>query len=183
MKNDTFSLKLMRKNYINYFFLQKRVSSINFPTYGLSRFYGDVINNVLYKTGSFVKNSEEFRDFLLSIRIPEGFSIICLDVQSLFTSIEAESVIECVRSRWNHISNHTSLPLSRFLEGLEWILDNCFFVFDGVTHHQWDLLVSPVLGGLVMEKLEISVLASLDFSPIFTSVTLTTLLSVFLLMR
>jgi hypothetical protein len=148
------------------------VSCINSPTYNLSRFYGDVINNVLYKTESFVRNSEEFKDFLLSIRIPEGYSIISLDVQSLFTSIDSESVIECVRSRWNHISHHTSLPLARFLEGLELILDNCFFVFDGITYHQihgtpMGSPVSPVLAGLVMEELEISVLASLNFSPIF----------------
>jgi tRNA A37 threonylcarbamoyladenosine biosynthesis protein TsaE len=57
------------------------VSSINSPTYSLSRFYGDVINNDLYKTESFVKNSEELRDFLLSIRIPQGYAIISLDVQ------------------------------------------------------------------------------------------------------
>jgi hypothetical protein len=44
--------------------------------------------------------------------------------------------------------------------------------FDGVTYHKihgtpMGSPVSPVLAGLVMEELEISVLASLDFSPIF----------------
>jgi Reverse transcriptase (RNA-dependent DNA polymerase) len=152
--------------------LRPIVCSINAPTYNLSKYYCSILNNVIGKTSSFIKDSVQLKEFLSNKIIPPNHVFISLDVKSLFTNVDSNLVIDSVTQRWRTISKYTNLPLQNFIDGLNMILDNCFFTYKNVVYHQvfgtpMGSPVSPVVANLVMENFESEILDSLDFEPIF----------------
>jgi hypothetical protein len=151
--------------------LRPIVSCVNSATYNISRFFTTILSNVIGKTDSFVKNSDEMRKELLDLRIPPNHLIISLDVVSLFTCIPNDLVIHVVEENWTEISIHSPLPKDEFVKGLKYVMNNCVFafrsrIFKEVSGFPMGSPVSPVLANVVMEYIEEKVLQGLDFRPV-----------------
>lgn len=97
--------------------------------------------------------------------------LFSLDVTSLFTNIPKDLVMIVIKERWNNISRHTDIPLGTFLDGIELILDNCYFSYEKKIYHQkfgspMGSPISPALAELVLEYLESHVLETIHSSGI-----------------
>lgn len=143
--------------------LRPIVASIGTPTYNLSKMFSIILRNVTGKTVRSVKNSNELKKCLVKVKLPKGYSLMSLDVKSLFTNIPNELVYNSIKVRWRIIKKYTNIPLKEFLEGLKLVLENNYCFFNGGFYLQIDgspmgSPMSPVLADLVMEILEESVL-------------------------
>lgn len=72
--------------------LRPIVSSIQSPTYNLSKWYANVLKNVTGKTRRSIKNATEFKEKMENTRLPDDYMLVSLDVISLFTKIPNELV-------------------------------------------------------------------------------------------
>ncbi|KAG5344029.1 GTD2A protein, partial [Acromyrmex charruanus] len=66
---------------------------------------------------------------LRGIRLKTNYSLISLDVISLFTNIPLDLVIESVTNRWNYIKKSMTIPEKKFLIALELVLNLMYFHF------------------------------------------------------
>jgi hypothetical protein len=119
------------------------VSTVNSPLCGLSKFITDILTKS-FKSKYSVKNSFEFVEKLKSTKVPNGYTMISLDVQSLFTSIPKHIFIECVKKNWDSIKQHTSIPKDLFINALVFIINNSYFTFN----NQFFLLIDGLPMGL-----------------------------------
>lgn len=146
--------------------LRPIVSCINSAMYDIAKYFVGILNNVIGKKNSHLKNSTEFKDKIFGTRIPRNHILYSLDVKSLFTNIPSELVEEVIMERWNEIRKHTVLPLTTFVDGIKLILENCYFTYQNQTYKQifgspMGSPVSPALAELVLEWLEDKVLNNL----------------------
>lgn len=74
-----------------------------------------------------IKNSEDLVEKLSSQTIPENYSLVSYDVESLFTNVTCQSVLEVVESCWEDIKKHTRISLVYFKRIIAFILNNSFF--------------------------------------------------------
>ncbi|XP_018374076.1 PREDICTED: uncharacterized protein LOC108768217 [Trachymyrmex cornetzi] len=104
-------------------------------------------------------NSFHLIEELKNIRIKDDFSLVSLDVVSLFTNVPLDIAIDCINEQWNCISRQCSIPREEFLEAVKLVLDSTFFVFDKKIYKQsfgtpMGSPLSPVVADLVMRRLE-----------------------------
>lgn len=129
--------------------LRPIVSNINAPTYELGKFLSRIIHNSIDQDKYNVLNSYTFKEFITKQKIPQNYILISLDVVSLFTNIP-------------------TLPLHSFHEGLNWLVDNTFFVWNGKFYLQQEgtsmgSCLSPAIADLVMDVLLDEVTSRLSF--------------------
>ncbi|XP_055527629.1 uncharacterized protein LOC129720206 [Wyeomyia smithii] len=128
------------------------------PSYELSKFVGRIIQNSMDSAYN-IKDSFEFCDFINTVTLPVGYSLISLDVVSLFTCIPKELVCHDVICYWDQIRpNAKNICLDLFLELVEFCIDASFFKFDGRYHQQvfgtaMGNPLSPIVAELVTEVL------------------------------
>lgn len=135
------------------------IPSYNAATYPLSKYYCRVLSSVLGKGPTHIKNGMDFRDKIKNLKLPRNYRLASVDVVSMFTNMPRELIIDVIKERWRDISPHTSLPLERFIEGMNLIFDNCFHSFNGQVYRQIDgtpmgLPLSPAICELVMEFID-----------------------------
>lgn len=114
--------------------LRPIVACVNTAVYNLSKYFSDIIHNVIGKTERYVKNSLDLKESLKEVRLPRNHILVSLDVKSLFTNVPKELVILVIRKKWeDEIKPHTKIKdLEVFLEGLNLVFDNIFFTFNGL---------------------------------------------------
>lgn len=148
--------------------LRPIVSSIDSPTYNLSKMFCRILKNVVGKSCSTVRNATELAVKLRIVRLPSNYVLISLDVVSLFTKIPKELVYDAVQKRWQNIKKFTTLPKEEFLAGLQLVLEQCCFQFNGVFYKQifgapMGSPSSPVFADLILEILQDVVIKKLGF--------------------
>jgi len=89
-----------------------------------------------------------------------------LDVTSLFTNVPIDRALESIDSRWDSISNNTSILLSDFKMAVEFVLSSTFFTFNNICYKQifgtpMGSPLSPVIADLVLQDLEMSAIKML----------------------
>ena len=94
--------------------------------------------------------------------------LLSLDVVSLFTNVPKDLAVRSVTSRWDLISNKTSIPFDEFLKAINLIIDSTFFKFNNRFYKQIFGLpmgspLSPILADLVMQDLESDAIKNLPF--------------------
>jgi hypothetical protein len=149
--------------------LRPIVSSINSPTYGLSKFVSNILNSALgnnfnYNTKDSFTFAEEFNNF----QLPDGFVIISLDVVSLFTNIPLQLVIDIINSKWESIENHCSFNQDQFNQIINFIFNNSYFILNNCYYKQvfgtpMGSPLSPIIATIVMDELLDKVIPKLDF--------------------
>lgn len=76
------------------------VSFIDAPTYGTASHLSNILYNITDKTKYYVRNSYDFRDFIITQNVPSGYGIVSLDVISLFTNIPLKVVLKILEDKW-----------------------------------------------------------------------------------
>lgn len=144
------------------------VSSVNSPTYQLSKMISKILKNVVGNTLRTIKNSTELANKLRKIRLPKNYVLISLDVVSLFTKIPKELIYSAINKKWHIIKKYTKLPKHEFLEGLKIVIEKCCFQYNGIFYQQifgapMGSPSSPVFADLILEILEEAVIKKLGF--------------------
>lgn len=137
----------------------------------MSKYFANILSNVVGNKNRSIKNSAEFVEKLKSVKVPDGYTMMSLDVVSLFTNVPKELVTVAIQQRWNEIKSHTNIPLQRFIEGIELLMESCYFSFNGTHYRQINgspmgAPSSPALVDLVMEYVEDLVFEKLNYSRI-----------------
>lgn len=97
-----------------------------------------------------------------------NFSLISLDVVSLFTNVSTDLAVDSIEKRWELISTSTSISLEEFIKAVRMILNFTFFSFNNVFYEQifdtpMGAPLSPIIADLVMQDLEESALKLLPW--------------------
>ncbi|XP_018373120.1 PREDICTED: uncharacterized protein LOC108767647 [Trachymyrmex cornetzi] len=148
------------------------VSSIGSPLYEFASFLHKILFDSLPKADSFIKNSFDLVDNLRGIYTNKNYSLISLDVVSLFTNIPLDLALECVNDHWEHILKNCKCSQSEFVEAINLVLDSTYFLFDGTIYKQnfgtpMGSPLSPIVADLVMQKLEKVALSSYNNEVLF----------------
>lgn len=148
--------------------LRPIVSSINAPTYNMSKFLANIIRKSINHEKYNILNSYTFHDFIVKQKIPQNYILVSLDVVSLFTNIPMDIVKENIDKRWNEIRKYTSLPLSDFHDGIDLTLSHNYFMWESNFYLQktgtpMGSCLSPSIADLVMDILLDTVIQKLPF--------------------
>ena len=144
------------------------ISSINSPLYSLAYFLHNIIYISTPEADSFIKNSFHLVDKLNGFPLESDHVLASLDVVSLFTNVPKDLAVESVTTRWELISQNTTIPFDEFLGALKLIIDSTFFKFNNICYKQIFGLpmgspLSPILADLVMQDLECKAIKNLTF--------------------
>jgi len=138
------------------------VSCIDSRLYSLTSFLHKIISANVPKSLNNIENSFKLIDKLLGTFIDDNYSLISLDVISLFTNISTDSALDSISKRWCFISKECNIPKDEFLKAVPLILNSSYFTFDNCIYKQifrsfMDSLLSPIVD-LVLRDLEERVL-------------------------
>ncbi|XP_071573294.1 uncharacterized protein [Temnothorax nylanderi] len=130
------------------------------------------MHNSFPKGQSHIANSFELVKKLSTVNIEESYTLISLDVVSLFANVPIEMMIESITSRWDYISTNCKNPKSEFLLAVRFVLESTFFMFNGVIYRQtvgspMGSPLSPIVADITMQDLERKALELLSFIPPF----------------
>lgn len=134
--------------------LRPIVSCINSPTQEVAKFIASkAFNN--YRIFR-VKESFDFAE-RVGDRLPEGFVLASLDIQSLFSNIPAYLVTSVIEDNFFRVAEVTYIPED-------------IFTYDGKFYKQVSGVpmggsIRPVLADFIISKLIYLVLENLDFPP------------------
>ena len=148
------------------------VSSIGSPLYKLANFFHYILIESVPKSESFIKNSFELVNKLGNIEWKQNYELLSLDVISLFTNIPIDLAINSISNRWEYISQNTTFTEDEFLIGIRFILNSTYFSFNNKFYKQtfgspMGSPLSPIIADLTLQDLEIKILSSLLFRPLF----------------
>lgn len=148
--------------------LRPVVSTIQSPTYKLSKMLASIFTKAIGKSKYHVKDSWEFVEFIRKQRIPEGYEMISLDAKSLFTNVAKSLSMTAIRKRWGKIKPHTKLTQKQFIEGVSLVFDCSYFRYGDKFYKQFFGVamgnsISGFLSDIVMEDLELQIIPKLPF--------------------
>uniref|UniRef100_A0A8D8PWM6 Reverse transcriptase domain-containing protein n=1 Tax=Cacopsylla melanoneura TaxID=428564 RepID=A0A8D8PWM6_9HEMI len=136
--------------------LRPIVSSINSPTYELSKFLVPVLKP-LKNPNYNVKNVFDFKHLFDNINVKDGYKFISLDVISLFTKIPTSLAIDLIMQKWDCVKDHTSLEKDLFEDVLKFCLGTSYFSYNDVFYTQDSLAMgnplSPIVADIVLDNL------------------------------
>uniref|UniRef100_A0A8D9BPX0 Reverse transcriptase domain-containing protein n=1 Tax=Cacopsylla melanoneura TaxID=428564 RepID=A0A8D9BPX0_9HEMI len=136
--------------------LRPIVSSINSPTYELSKFLVPVLKP-LKNPNYNVKNVFDFKHLFDNINVKNSYKFISLDVISLFTKIPTSLAIDLIMQKWDCVKDHTSLEKDLFEDVLKFCLGTSYFSYNDVFYTQDSLAMgnplSPIVADIVLDNL------------------------------
>lgn len=104
-----------------------------------------------------------------NFKLPQDCTLISLDVVNLFGNLGKSTVVEVMNIKWDIIKEHTKINKKLFLEMVQFILENNYFVFQERYYSQtfgcaMGSKLSPILAQYVMDHLVKSCLEKLPFN-------------------
>lgn len=112
------------------------VSTINCPTYKLSKFLNNILSNV-YSTKYNIKNAFELKEIIGNLSLDDNDRLISFDVVALYTNVSQDEAIESVMKRWSNIRSHTTISKQNFKNLLELcVKDSSYFIYNNITYRQ-----------------------------------------------
>ncbi|XP_075157554.1 uncharacterized protein LOC142230815 [Haematobia irritans] len=112
-------------------------SSINSPSYELSKYIVNILKNLTKDSKYNVKDAIEFKNKTSNIKIEDNETMISFDVVSLFPSIPVNLAIKIIKEKWDEIKDYTKIPMDIFIEMLTFcIKDSRYFVYDDKVYEQ-----------------------------------------------
>ena len=121
------------------------ISTVNSPTYNVSKFFAKFLQHSLKLPASHFDNSLKLKEKINDIEIPSDFDNISLDVVSLFTNVPENLVVQSIEKRWAQLHNKINMSCTEFIEVIKFILNNNFFQFNKKIYKhsglQWAILL------------------------------------------
>lgn len=114
------------RRYINVKFRCAFVSSINSPLQAFASYLHELIINSVPKARSYIENSFQLVDKLRDQFLNTQFSLISLDVISLFNNVPSDLIIRRLGKRWHFINKNMDIPYSEFIRGIRLVIDLLF---------------------------------------------------------
>lgn len=110
-----------------------------------------------------MNNGKEVVEFVRSQKLSRDETILSFDVVSLFTSIPVTLALDVVKrklSEYGTWKTHTNLQQNQIIKLLKFVLNNCYFKFNGKYFHQvlgcaMGSPVSAVIGELSCKRLNL----------------------------
>lgn len=139
--------------------LRPVISTIGSPLHFLSKtLYNDLFQAIPIPQ-SHVNNSFELKNKLHNITVPDGYTLLSLDVSSMFTNITCQEVLKSLDRRVSHIRNKCKIPFEKIRDIVIFIFSNMYFTFDDQIFQQksgspMGLSLSPLFADIVMDDLE-----------------------------
>jgi hypothetical protein len=152
--------------------LRPIVSSVNSPTYNLSKYLSNILNKIIGQTQYHIINSKNFKYYIKSKTLLENHILISLDVVSLFTNIPTELALKTIELKWKDIALHTNIHMKTFLDAIDLCINNTYFQYNDTFYKQTSGCamgnpLSSTIANLVMEQLETDCLKNLPIKPTF----------------
>lgn len=148
--------------------LRPIVSCIQSPFEKLSKFLKNILQNIVNQNNYYIKDSVDFKNKIKNVTLPNDYTLISLDVVSLYTNVPLNLAREIIIKKWNKINKYTDIPLDEFLEAVELTLKSTYFMYGDRFYKQIEgcamgASISSVIAQLVMEDLEENVLGNVNF--------------------
>ena len=147
--------------------LRPIVSSINSPTYNLSRYLAGVLSPVWGKT------SHDFVEKIRGMDVNTEDKLISFDVKSLFTKVPIDLSLQTIRRRLAqdpNLEQRTPLDVSTIADLTELCLRTTYFLYSDEFFEQKEGAamgspLSPVVANIFMEEFEIEALRAAVIRP------------------
>lgn len=135
------------------------VSSVGSPLHKFAAFLHNVILRSIPRASGNLENSLDLIKKLNFKHMDDSFTIISLDVVSLFTNVPVDLVLKSVSRRWRFININTTIPKEEFLVAIDFVLSSTFFTFNNVFYKQvfgtpMGSPLSPIAADIVLQDLE-----------------------------
>ena len=130
------------------------MSFINSSLYNLSKFFTKILSLLAGRNGHTVKNSYEFVDTIIGLKLDDDKCIMSFDVVSLFTKIPvdvAKSLIFELFSKDDCLQDCTKLCLKELMLGINMCLDQWFstFLVEWNPNETFQRLEEPLCNNLI----------------------------------
>jgi len=120
--------KIHKPNYL----LRIIISSNDNTLYSLASFLHKIRNNSIHENiteaCSYIKDSFELMEKLSDVRIENNYTLISLDVISLFINVPFNLAIESISNKWQNISKDCNVPKEKFIIALRFVFNSIFFL-------------------------------------------------------
>ena len=142
--------------------LRPIVNTIGSPTYELAKYVASILAPLVGKTSSYIKDSNQFVNFIKNTTLDPEDKLVSFDVVQLFTKIPLDEAIQVVKE----VADPQTAKLA------EICLRSTFFSFHGEIFEQTSGVamgspLSPIVANLFMEKFESKALDSFPLKPKF----------------
>ena len=147
------------------------VSANGHPTERISEYVSNILNPLVFKLPSFIKDTTHFHNKLSSLgNLPNNSLLVSLDVSSLYTNIPHSEGIQAARE---HLNKRTTQrpPRETICDLINIILQNNNFEFDGQFFLQkhgtaMGTRMAPPYANLFMGSLEATALENAPYKPL-----------------
>ena len=141
--------------------LRPIISSVGSFTYKMSKWLAGILSPFLGAfSSSHIIHSEDFLQKFNEANIPvHNIKLLSLDVESLFTKVPIEDVLNFLSEKLLIYSDHFPLPVGKIIKLIELCVSNNIFSFNGNFYKQkfgcsMGSPLSPVIANLYMEYFE-----------------------------
>ena len=142
--------------------LRPIISCVGSPCHHLAKYLAEVINPLVGKTASYVKNSKDFAESIRGYPIETGDLMVSFDVESLFTNVPTSEALRCLKEKLENNENlplRTAIPIANILEMVQYCISTTYFQFQGTFYKQTAGMamgspLSPVMANIYMEWFE-----------------------------
>jgi hypothetical protein len=139
--------------------LRPIISGIGSSPHRLAGFLANLLSPLLGSfSNSHLKHSSDLIDRLKSFN-PAGHKLISFDVESLFTNVPLDVVLDFLQRKLLNSNHDFPLPIDVILDGIRLCVSNNCFVFNGNFYKQifgiaMGSPLSPILANLFLEMIE-----------------------------
>ena len=140
------------------------------PTEKVSEFLDFHLKSVMQNRASYVRDSNDFKNKIKNIKIPNNALLVTADVVGLYPSIPHESGLNGLREALEQRSKK-EIPTENLIKVAEFILKNNFFEFDSKVFQQIagtaiGTKFAPTYACIFMDQLETKFLETQTFKPL-----------------
>ena len=163
-------IKIHKENYP----VRPIVSSIGSPCQALAKYLVPLLNPVIGKSRSYIKNSSDFVNRIKDRTLPPGTILASFDVVNLFTTTPPDAALETLQEKLkvdSTLKDRTNLTVGTIMELVTVCVRKTYFQYGSNFYKPKDGLVmgsslSPILANVYLEKFEEEAINTFDPKPL-----------------